>query len=83
MLEREFRTFFENTVPENPLKSEYLLPVLIGRLLREGSHAVRVLETKDRWFGVTYKEDKDIVAESFRKLIEDGVYEKELYADLR
>ena len=83
VLEREFSTFFVNTVPENPLKSEYLLPVLIGRLLREGSHAVRVLETKDRWFGVTYKEDKDIVAESFRKLIEDGVYEKELYADLR
>lgn len=82
VLEREFKTFFEETVPGNPLKSEYLLPVLIGRLLREGSHAVRVLATNDKWFGVTYKEDKDIVSQSFKKLISDGVYQEELYADL-
>ena len=82
VLEREFVTFFETAVPANPLKSEYLLPELIGRLLREGSHTVRVLKTNDRWFGVTYKEDKAYVVESFRKLIESGVYREELYADL-
>ena len=82
VLEKEFRTFFEQTVPANPLKAEYLLPTLIGGMLREGKCTVRVLETRDRWFGVTYKEDKAAVVESFRKLIQDGVYGEELYQDV-
>ena len=51
-------------------------------LLRDGKCSVRVLETKDKWFGVIYKEDKDFVIQSFKKLIEDGVYSEELYSDL-
>lgn len=43
---------------------------------------MKVLETKDKWFGVTYKEDKAAVVESFKRLIEDGVYREELYGDL-
>lgn len=43
---------------------------------------MKVLETKDKWFGVTYKEDKESVVQSFKKLIEDGVYKEELYSDL-
>lgn len=81
-LEEEFRTFFEKDVPANPLKAEYLLPTLIGGLLREGKYTVKVLETKDKWFGVTYKEDKEAVMESFKKLISDGLYQEELYSDL-
>ena len=42
-----------------------------------------VLETPDKWFGVTYKEDKEYVVKSFAKLIEDGVYEKQLFEDLK
>lgn len=83
VLERGFRTFFESEVPDNPLKSEYLLPTLIGGLLRQGSHTVKVLETSDKWFGVTYKEDKVAVQQSFLKLIEAGAYAHELYSDLR
>ena len=64
------------------MKAEYLLPVLIGGMLREGSCTVEALETRDRWFGVTYKEDKEMVVESFRRLIADGVYREELYSDL-
>ena len=64
------------------MKAEYLLPTLIGGLLRAGTYSVKVLETGDKWFGVTYKEDKEIVVESFRKLIADGFYQKELYSDL-
>lgn len=82
VLEEEFRTFFEKDVPANPLKAEYLLPTLIGGLLREGKYTVKVLETKDKWFGVTYKEDKEAVMESFKKLISDGLYQEELYSDL-
>lgn len=82
VLEREFVTFFEKTVPANPLKAEYLLPTLIGGLLREGKVSVKVLETNDKWFGVTYQEDKAYVKESIKALIESGVYCEELYSDL-
>ena len=43
---------------------------------------VKVLETQDKWFGVTYKEDKDSVVESFKKLIEEGVYKEKLFDDI-
>lgn len=82
VLEQGFQDFFEKDVPANPLKAEYLLPTHIGGLLREGKCTVKVLETKDRWFGVTYKEDKEAVVESFKKLISDGVYREELYSNL-
>lgn len=82
ILKRDFLEFFRKDVVENPLKAEYLLPIHIGGLLRKGEIQVRVLKTKDKWFGVTYKEDKAMVAESFRKLISDGVYGENLYEDL-
>ena len=82
VLEQEFKTFFREDVPENPLKAEYLLPTLIGGLLRDQKCTVKVLKTNDTWFGVTYKEDKADVVESFKKLIADGVYPKDLYSDL-
>ena len=65
------------------MKAEYLLPTLIGELLRNGTYTVKALPTLDQWFGVTYKEDKPMVVKSFRKLLEDGVYEEELFSDLK
>lgn len=82
VLEQGFRDFFEKDVKLNLLKAEYLLPTHIGGLLRNGKCTVKVLETKDKWFGVTYKEDKEAVVESFKKLISNGVYQEELYGDL-
>lgn len=82
VLEQGFKEFFENDVKDNPLKAEYLLPTHIGGLLRDGKYTVKVLETRDSWFGVTYKEDKESVVQSFKKLIEDGVYKENLYSDL-
>ncbi|MBE6895388.1 MAG: nucleotidyltransferase [Ruminococcaceae bacterium] len=81
MLETGFVEFFK-TVDANPLKAEYLLPIHIGQLLREEKVSVKVLKTEDKWFGVTYKEDKDFVIESFKKLIADGVYSADLFSDL-
>lgn len=81
-LEDNFKVFFEKTVPSNPLKAEYLLPILIGELLGENKLSVEVLETKDKWFGVTYAEDKELVVENFKKLIDAGVYKKDLFGDL-
>lgn len=79
-LERGFGEFFKTLT--NPLKGEYLLPGFIGQLLEEKKATVRVLETRDTWFGVTYKEDKQAVVDSMRALIESGVYQKDLFSDL-
>ncbi|MBQ7657000.1 MAG: nucleotidyltransferase [Clostridia bacterium] len=65
----------------NPLKDEYLLPMIVDGLLKNGVE-VSVLPTCDQWFGVTYKEDKEVVVESFRKLYAEGVYKGNLYDDL-
>lgn len=81
-LEQGFEEFFEKTVPENPLKSEYLIPIYIGELLEKGEISVKVLPTNDTWYGMTYKEDVALVKESFRKMLEAGVYNADLFADL-
>ena len=76
-----FKEFFEK--PDvDVLKGEYLLPIYIDELLQKGEVTVKVLETQDKWFGVTYKEDKDSVVESFKKLIEEGVYKEKLLDDI-
>lgn len=82
VLEWEFRSFFEEQVTVDPMKAEYLLPILIGSKLRAGECTVKVLETTDKWFGVTYREDKAAVMASFRELIEKRVYQRSLYSDL-
>ena len=74
--------FFGN-IAGNELKAEYLLPIFIDELLKAGKVTVKVLPTHDRWFGVTYQEDKPVVIESFAKLIEAGVYRKDLFSDLK
>ncbi len=83
MLESGFEEFFKENVPENPQKAEFLLPIFIGELLKDKKVSVKVVPSSDKWFGVTYKEDKPLVAQSFKKLIEDGVYSKNLFSDLK
>lgn len=85
VLEKGFAEFFEKieTGSGKELKAEYLLPVYIDELLKQGKVSVKVLETADQWFGVTYKEDKETVTASFRELAERGVYQKELFSDLQ
>lgn len=82
VLEAGFEEFFRTAAKENPLKAEYLLPIYIGQLLREEKVSVKVLETKDKWFGVTYREDKPAVVESFRRLIEAGAYKADLFSGI-
>ena len=69
-------------VPENPLKAEYLIPIFIGELLEQGKLSVKVLKTNDTWYGMTYHEDVAAVKDSFKKMLEDGVYKADLFADL-
>ena len=83
LLDTGFVEFFEKAAPANPLKAEYLLPIYIDELLHADKVSVKVLPTHDKWFGVTYAEDKQIVIDSFAKLVADGVYEKDLFSDLK
>lgn len=80
ILEQGFIEFLEKEVSN--IKSEYLLPIFIGELLKENRIKVKVLETKDKWFGVTYKEDKEFVKNSFKELIEKREYKENLFEDI-
>jgi dTDP-glucose pyrophosphorylase len=77
ILDKGFVDFLED-LGDNPLKAEYLLPIIIDKLIKENKVNVTVLETRDKWFGVTYAEDKEYVIESFKKLVEDGLYSSPL-----
>lgn len=77
-LEEGFPKFLAN-VKDGDLKAEYLLPTIIDQCIREKKGTVRLLETPDKWFGVTYKEDKPMVVAAIRKLIDDGVYPEKLF----
>lgn len=81
LLEEGFKRFFENIESEE-LTKEYLLPIYIEELLEKNKISVKVLKTNDKWFGITYKEDKDLVVNSFKNLIEKGEYSSNLFEDL-
>ncbi|SFR73283.1 nucleotidyltransferase family protein [Anaeromicropila populeti] len=78
-LESRFRRFLDN-VKEGDLKAEFLLPAIIDDMIKEGKAEVSVLNTGDKWFGVTYKEDKEVVVESFKRLVSEGVYPEKLFS---
>lgn len=77
-LEHGFPKFLDSLKPED-IKAEYLLPKIIDDLVQEGKAKVRVLDTPDKWFGVTYQEDKQAVVDAIRGLIRDGVYKEKLF----
>lgn len=79
VLDKGFEVFLEK-LPESDIKKEYLLPRIIDRMLKSGEATVEVLRTDDKWFGVTYQEDKQIVIDSIRELISNGVYKEKLFS---
>jgi len=79
VLESGFADFLKN-LPEGELKAEYMLPTIIDGMIKSGDATVRVLPTPDRWFGVTYREDKPSVVASFKELYDKGVYANDLYS---
>ena len=78
-LERGFPEFLAS-VPDGDIKKEYLLPRIIDKLIKSGQATVKILNTPDKWFGVTYKEDKEQVVNAIRGLIEAGVYKEKLFS---
>lgn len=79
VLETGFAEFLSK-IEDNSLKAEYLLPTIVGDLLQNGKADVKVLKSNDKWFGVTYKEDKETVVASVRALVDAGVYPEKLFS---
>lgn len=73
ILETGFVDFLKN-IPEGDIKAEYLLPIIMEGLLKDGRAKISVLETHDKWFGITYAADKEKVIAEFKKLVDKGVY---------
>ena len=78
-LKRGFRAFLENDVPKNPMKAEYFLPFVVNDQIRAGKADVRVLKSADKWYGVTYKEDKPVVMRALADMMASGVYPDPLW----
>lgn len=76
-----FPEFLRKGLEENPLKCEYFLPSVVSGLLEEGRASVKVLESEDKWYGVTYKEDKPVVVAAIQALKDSGVYPQKLWED--
>ncbi len=76
-----FPAFLDKGLAENPMKCEYFLPAVVSRLLGEGRATVAVLKSADKWYGVTYKEDKPVVVAAIRKMKEDGLYPERLWEE--
>ena len=78
-LERGFPPFLDEALKTNPEKAEYLLPRKVDELLKSGRATVKVIPTDERWFGVTYKEDKEHVAAAVRAMKDRGLYPERLW----
>lgn len=82
-LESRFTAFLDDALANNPLKAEYFLPNVAGDLIAEDKATVRVLESKDKWYGVTYKEDKPVVVAAIQNLKDQGLYPQNLWEDYK
>lgn len=80
-LKARFPKFLEENLPKNPLKCEFFLPSVVGELLEEGKATVEVLKSEDKWYGVTYKEDKPVVVAAIRKMKDEGKYPDRLWEE--
>ena len=78
-LRRRFPKFLQNILQDNPEKAEYFLPSVVSELLAEDLATVKVLKTSDKWFGVTYQEDKPVVEAAIKQMKEDGKYPIDLW----
>lgn len=81
-LKAQFPAFLEKGIAANPMKCEYFLPEVVSGLLKDGKATVAVLPSADKWYGVTYKEDKPIVMDAVRRMKENGTYPVKLWEEI-
>lgn len=80
-LKERFPKFLKENLKTNPLKCEFFLPSVVNELLEEGKATVEVLKSEDRWYGVTYKEDKEFVMNAIKELKDSGMYPQHLWEE--
>ena len=80
-LQKHFPAFLEKGIKENPLKCEYFLPEVVSGLLADGKATVAVLSSADKWYRVTYKEDKPVVVAAIRSMKDNGIYPEKLWEE--
>lgn len=78
-VENRFVNFLETTAKEDPMKGEFYIPKVVDALIREGSASVKVMSSQDKWYGVTYQEDKPMVKEGIKSLMDRGLYPEKLW----
>ena len=78
-MEKGFPAFLDQALKENPMKGEYFLPTIADRLVKEGKAAVKVLQTSDKWYGVTYRKDKEMVVAALQSMKDKGLYPDKLW----
>lgn len=78
-MESRFGVFLKKAINENPLKGEYYLPGVVNELLAENKAEVEVLSSHDKWYGMTYREDKPVVQAALQKMAEEGIYPEPLF----
>lgn len=81
-LEDTFPRFLAKNIKTNPLKCEYFLPTVVDKLIQKGKATATVLHSGARWYGVTYKEDKEQVVKAIQKLKDDGIYPQNLWEEI-
>ena len=74
-----FPAFLEESLKNDPLKAEYFLPLIVDKMIVAGSARVKVLPSKDRWYGMTYKEDKPLVTAALQSMKDKGLYPDKLW----
>ena len=78
-MEEIFAKFLQEHLEENPLKCEHVIPTAVGTLVAENKCSVKMLSSKDAWFGVTYKEDKPNVMQKIQEMKDAGIYPDQLW----
>lgn len=80
-IQNGFAAFLEEGLKINPMKCEYFLPAVVSNLLAEEKASVEVLKSKDKWYGITYKEDKPVIMEALSRMKDEGFYPKHLWEE--
>lgn len=78
-MEERFPAFLDKALMENPLKAEYFLPLAVDQLLKEEKATIKVLKSQDRWYGVTYQEDRQSVVDALQSMKDKGLYPEKLW----
>ena len=77
--EEYFKEFLSDPKNLENLKAEFFIPLMVNKLINDGTATVEVLDTTSKWFGVTYAADRDATVARIKQLVDEGVYPNKLF----